>query len=194
MSWRRRLGTDASTFSILIVDPDEGFVQRTKEMLDGHKSYTARNINDAQRRLVEEGIDLAVVGPAYGDDGGIEDASLLFEVQPSLPVLLVADDANTSVLRAALRAGFKDVLDLPVTAAQLEEAMSLIGELDRDGESKPPAKINIGKVITIMSPKGGAGKTMTTTNVALTLAAWTDPEKVVIMDADLQFGDICISL
>ena len=35
---------------------------------------------------------------------------------------------------------------------------------------------------------------MTTTNVALTLAGWSAPEKVVVMDADLQFGDICISL
>lgn len=188
------MATDASTFSILVVDPDDGFVDQTTEMLDGHKSYTARNIGDAQRRLVEEGIDLAIVGPAYGDDGGIAEASLLFEVQPSLPVLLVADDVDTRVLRAALRAGFKDVLDLPVTAAQLEEAMSLISELGGDGEPKTVGKIKIGKVITIMSPKGGAGKTMTCTNVALTLADWSEPEKVVIMDADLQFGDICISL
>ena len=45
-----------------------------------------------------------------------------------------------------------------------------------------------------MSPKGGAGKTMTTVNTALTLAGWGDPARVVILDADLQFGDVCISL
>jgi pilus assembly protein CpaE len=46
-----------------------------------------------------------------------------------------------------------------------------------------------------MSPKGGAGKTMTSSNVGLALAMMSGrPEKVVIMDADLQFGDICISL
>ena len=45
-----------------------------------------------------------------------------------------------------------------------------------------------------MSPKGGAGKTMTAVNVGLTLANWGVPERAVMLDADLQFGDICISL
>ena len=187
------MATEAATFSVLIVDPDDGFVEETKDLLDGHKSYTARNISDAQRRLVEEGIDLAVVGPTYAHEAGIAEASALFEVQPSLPVLLVVDEADTRVLRAALRSGIKDVLDMPLTSAQLEEATNLL-ELHRDGEAKPAGKLRIGKVVTIMSPKGGAGKTMCSTNVALTLADWTEPEKVVILDADLQFGDICISL
>ena len=64
------MAIDAATFSVLIVDPDDGFVDETKDLLDGHKSYTARNINDAQRRLVEEGIDLAVVGPSYAHESG----------------------------------------------------------------------------------------------------------------------------
>jgi pilus assembly protein CpaE len=45
-----------------------------------------------------------------------------------------------------------------------------------------------------MSPKGGAGKTMTTANVALQLAMWGDPGRVVVVDADLQFGDVCIAM
>lgn len=188
------MAADAATFSVLIVDPDDGFVDDTKGLLDGHKSYTARNINDAQRRLVEEGIDLAVVGPSYAHEAGITEAGLLFDVQPSLPVLLVAEEADTRVLRAALRSGIKDVLDLPLSSAQLLEAVNLIDEIQTGAEAKPTGKLKIGKVVTIMSPKGGAGKTMTSTNVALTLAGWTEPEKVVVLDADLQFGDICISL
>jgi pilus assembly protein CpaE len=35
---------------------------------------------------------------------------------------------------------------------------------------------------------------MTTVNTALSLAQWGDPSRVVIIDADLQFGDVCISL
>ena len=162
-------------------------------MLDGHKSYTARNINDAQRRLVEEGIDLAIVGPSYAHEAGITEASMLFDVQPRPPVLLIAEEADTRVLRAALRSGIKDVLDMPLTTTQLSEATDLVEDLT-DGEPKPAGKLRIGKVVTIMSPKGGAGKTMASANVALTLASWTEPERVVILDADLQFGDICISL
>ena len=144
------MAIDAATFSVLIVDPDDGFVDETKDLLDGHKSYTARNINDAQRRLVEEGIDLAVVGPSYAHESGIAEASLLFDVQPSLPVLLVAEDADRAVLRAALWTGIKDVLDMPLTAAQIDEATALIEELHTDGEAKPTGKLKIGKVVTIM--------------------------------------------
>lgn len=188
------MAADATTFSVLIVDPDEDFVEAATNVLDGHKAYTARNINDAQRRLVEEGIDLAVVGPTFAHEAGIGEVRLLFDVQPMLPVLLAADSVDTQVLRAALRSGIRDVLDTPLNSLQVEEAIGLIDELHRDGEAKPVGKLKIGKVVTIMSPKGGAGKTMTSTNVALTLAEWVDPERVVIMDADLQFGDICISL
>ena len=89
------------TISVLIVDPDDEFVEDTKSLLDGHKSYTARNINDAQRRLVEEGIDLAIVGPSYAHEAGITEASMLFDVQPRLPVLLIAEEADTRVQRCA---------------------------------------------------------------------------------------------
>jgi len=189
------LAAEGTTFSVLIVDPDDEFVDGTAELFDGHKSYSARSMNDGQRRLVEEGIDLAVVGPTYATEAGVTEVNLLFDVQPGLPVLLVADDADTRLLRAALRMSMKDVLDAPRSASQLTEAISLIEELEAAPEERVTRKQNVGKVVTIMSPKGGAGKTMTSTNVALTLAEWAeDHDRVVILDADLQFGDICISL
>jgi pilus assembly protein CpaE len=181
---------------VLLVDADDGFLGETKALLDGHKVYAARNISDAQRKLVEEGIDLAIVGPTFAHEAGVAETTLLFDVQPSLPVLLVSEGLNTTVLRAALRGGIKDVMETPLTVGKLIEAFGFIEQIQaqRGDDGRPKAKSKIGKVVTIMSPKGGAGKTMTTTNTALTLAGWGDPERVVILDADLQFGDVCISL
>lgn len=45
------------------------------------------------------------------------------------------------------------------------------------------------RLITILSPKGGAGKTSVGTNLAVTLAV-RHPRKVVLVDLDLQFGDV----
>jgi pilus assembly protein CpaE len=45
------------------------------------------------------------------------------------------------------------------------------------------------RVVTIMSPKGGAGKTTVATNLAVGLARHY-PRQVVIIDLDLQFGDV----
>jgi pilus assembly protein CpaE len=55
-----------------------------------------------------------------------------------------------------------------------------------------PAKAE-GQVIVIMSAKGGSGKTVTATNTALLLARF-DGKKVCLVDADLQFGDVCLVL
>src|SRR5439155_1148619 len=49
-----------------------------------------------------------------------------------------------------------------------------------------------GKVITVYSPKGGAGCTMLATNLALALH--TTDNKVIIVDANLQFGDVGVFL
>ncbi len=45
------------------------------------------------------------------------------------------------------------------------------------------------RIITILSPKGGAGKTTVGTNLAVGLAA-RHPRQVVLVDLDLQFGDV----
>jgi len=183
-----------STYSILLVDADEGFVEEARALFEGNKVYTARNISDAQRRLVEEGIDIALVGPTFAHEAGVAESTLLFDVQPELPLVLVTEAVNTDVLRAALRAGIKDVVEAPLTAKKIEDALGLVELIHKREDKDSKRRAKIGKVVTIMSPKGGAGKTMTTTNVALTLAAWGDPERVVILDADLQFGDVCICL
>ncbi|HSJ71565.1 MAG TPA: AAA family ATPase [Acidimicrobiia bacterium] len=187
-------GTD-STRSILVVDTDSVAMDAAVSLLDGHKVYQARNISDAQRKLVEEGIELAMIGPGFAHEAGVNEASLLLDIQPALPIVLVADGLTTDVLRAAIRVGFKDVVDAPLNKAKvdamlthIDKAQAIVGQ-----EFKP--RTRIGKVVTIMSPKGGAGKTMTTVNVGLGLAMMSGaPERVVIMDADLQFGDVCISL
>ncbi|NNJ48120.1 MAG: AAA family ATPase, partial [Acidimicrobiia bacterium] len=45
-----------------------------------------------------------------------------------------------------------------------------------------------------MAAKGGSGKTVFASNVATLLARWGDPDRVVIADADLQFGDVALVL
>lgn len=187
------MATDSGTYSVLIVDNDDQFVEATRTLLEGHKVHTARNISDAQRRLVEESIDLTVAGPSYAHEAGVVEVTLLFDVRADLPVVLVAEAVDTNVLRAALRAGIKDVIEVPLTTSKIEDAFGLVEQIHKR-EEDGPKKRKIGKVVTIMSPKGGAGKTMTTVNVALTLAGWGDPGRVVVLDADLQFGDVCISL
>lgn len=184
----------AATRSILVVDSDPGVIEEMQKLLSEHKIYSARNISDAQRRLVEEGIELTVIGPSYAHESGVSESGLLLDIQPELPLVLISEGLNTDVLKAAIRVGFRDVVEAPLTSQKVEQLLTVISAHEQRVDEEAPRRAKIGKVVTIMSPKGGAGKTMTTTNVALALAMWGDPERVVIVDCDLQFGDVCICL
>lgn len=52
-----------------------------------------------------------------------------------------------------------------------------------------PAAAAPHRIVTILSPKGGSGKTSVATNLAVGLAA-RNPRQVVLVDLDLQFGDV----
>jgi pilus assembly protein CpaE len=57
-----------------------------------------------------------------------------------------------------------------------------------DGEALGP-----GRVVTVSSTKGGSGKTVVATNLATALAR-RSARPVVLVDADLQFGDVAVML
>ncbi len=188
------LGTSPGTNrTVLVVSGDQVFLDGTARFLKDHRILAARNVTDAQRRIVEDGVDLAIFDPTFATEAGVSDGGQLLQVDPDLPLVLVADTLDMTVLRTALRIGFADVVDAPVDRAKIDGMLELIDDQVQRAVLKE-AKARIGKIVTIMSPKGGAGKTMTTANVALQLAMWGDPSRVVIVDADLQFGDICIAM
>lgn len=58
-------------------------------------------------------------------------------------------------------------------------------------EEPPP--VYRGQVIAVVSPKGGMGKTTVATNLSVGLAGLA-PMSVVLVDADVQFGDVATAL
>jgi len=187
--------TERHRRTILLIDADEGFLKRTEPMLSEHRLYTARNISEAQALVADEAIEVALIGPTYAHEPGVAECSLLLDILPSLAMVLVTTGLDAPTLKAALRAGFRDAIEAPLTGPKIEE---VLGTLARTAERHDGVEVagrsRLGRVVTIMSPKGGAGKTVTTTNVALLLALWNPPGRVGILDADLQFGDVCLAL
>lgn len=61
-------------------------------------------------------------------------------------------------------------------------------------EETAAAPSGAGRLVTVMSPKGGVGRTAVTVNVAAALNDWSEPDRVVVVDADLQFGDVSLAL
>jgi pilus assembly protein CpaE len=153
--------------------------------------------DDLDRTLAGLGdAEVVALGPDLPDQTAIELARSVDRNRPGVSVVIVAEP-STEMMREALRAGARDVIDPRASYAEIRDA------LDRafDAASTRRTAIDHGdeieedapRVITVICPKGGAGKTTVATNLASGLAQGA-PNDVVIVDLDLQFGDVASAL
>jgi len=123
----------------------------------------------------------------------------LHNQDPVLVLMMVAETVTADLLRYAMRAGVSDVIESPLDETKIEAAIEQFAHdvLKRRNvasrTSREPDRTERGQLITVTSAKGGSGKTVMATNVALLLNRLAD-KKVVLVDADLQFGDVCLLL
>lgn len=193
------MADDGDRISVVVLDDDEAFLDEAKRAFDG-EAATVRNLKEAQRHVESERVDLLVLGPTLAKEGELLMVPSLLASDPGLPIVLVSESVTATLLRSALRAGLKDVIEAPLTTEKAVEALALF-ERTRPAEAEPvpptvvPAQPQkLGRVVTVVSAKGGSGKTVVATNVATLLARELGPDRVVIVDADLQFGDVCLVL
>jgi len=138
---------------------------------------------------------VAVFGPGLANPPGLAEIERLTGSRPEIGAILVASELSTGLLQQALRSGVRDVLDAPIDPPSLQDSIDRVGR-SLAVPTLPPAveeRPERGKVITVSSMKGGSGKTVVATNLAVTLAR-RSPGPVVLVDADLQFGDVSVML
>lgn len=126
-----------------------------------------------------------------------------FDAQcPAISVVLVSEsDAEISL--AAMRAGVRDILHPAADIADIRQVLdhayraaadrALALEPSNGAQRTADAPAQTGRVIAVVSPKGGVGKTTIATNLAVGLAR-TAPHATVLVDLDLQFGDVASAL
>jgi pilus assembly protein CpaE len=83
--------------------------------------------------------------------------------------------------------------ELQGIVAERLAGMPVSVEVARNGSAVPATPSKLGKVIVVVSPKGGSGKTAMSTNLAAALAM-RFPGRVAALDLDVQFGDMCTSM
>src|SRR5919204_459712 len=107
------------------------------------------------------------------------------------PVLIVASSGSPRMLEEALEADVADVLLLPQLVENVIFAIRKATHSTRHAHVSGPGRQ--GKIVTVFSPKGGTGKTVTATNLASAMAKF-EGKKTLLLDLDLQFGDAAIML
>jgi pilus assembly protein CpaE len=117
-----------------------------------------------------------------------------------VPVMAVTTTDEVEERIAYLEAGADDVMARPFDARELEarvEALLLRFQRSRDlapvissdGVTMTKAK----RTVAVFSPKGGVGTTTIATNIAVA-AASQRPDRVVLVDGALQFGNVAAHL
>jgi len=146
--------------------------------------------------LNQEQPEVLIIGPDVPYEEALRFAKV-FDVQlPGLSLVLVSD-VQPEFLLHAMRAGVRDILSPQADAAEirvlLERACQSFATRHRGTESQQAEANTKGLVIGVFSPKGGVGKTTLATNIAIGLGQIA-PMSVVIVDLDLQFGDVASGL
>lgn len=142
--------------------------------------------------------DVVVIDATESPEDALGLASQIDLELPGTGVVLIGDPAELAI--AALRVGARDVLPADVGSSVLQSTLARIGETVKLRRAHTAQSANVqpmqaapGRVITVLSPKGGAGKTTVATNLAVGLAQ-TAPGSTVLVDLDVQFGDVATAL
>ena len=141
-------------------------------------------------------VDVLVIGPDADTERALVLSAGLEQMFPDVVVVLAAVPTAELTL-AAMRSGIRDVVAPDTGAGPLREALERAAQTSKGrkqaaAEDASQQRVR-GRVISVMSPKGGVGKTTVATNLAVGLAKLA-PMGAVIVDLDLQFGDVASGL
>lgn len=138
---------------------------------------------------------LVVLGAGLGLDDALTFAAYQRVQRPVLGVLLLRDALDPDVLARAMRAGVREVVreddaeGLRTAAARSVDLSKALGTSLRQAADAGDRA----RVVTVFAGKGGCGKSVVATNLAAALSA-EGARRVLLVDLDLQFGDVAVML
>ena len=138
------------------------------------------------------GVQQVIIGPEVPLEPACELAEAARLDRPELGVILLRNRIDVTTLSQALRSGMREVLtadDHTAIADALRRSRELTSRLlGHQGGGTG----HEGHIITVFSAKGGVGKTTVSTNISTYLAE--SGSRTLLVDLDLSFGDVAISL
>ena len=188
---------------IVVISENSAFSTRLAGVLAADPEiqvHESVSITDARALIEEQSPQAIALGPSLDADEAIGFAEEVLASDGSTGVVLVAGELSTDLMRRAMRCGIADVLSTTDTFNDVAQAVK--STLGGNGHARPkpaapskPAPVNVekGRVITIFSTKGGVGKSVIASNLAVALASMCG-KSVILLDLDLQFGDAGIIL
>jgi pilus assembly protein CpaE len=149
---------------------------------------------DLTRALRRLDLDVVVLHDELSGVAPIELAREIASGFPDVGVVLIAGEQSPELLRAAMQAGIRDVVSLPLSLEQLEAsvragAMWSRALRDRVAGEEAAAGVLGGQLVAVAGAKGGVGTTTVALHLALAAAQGAPGRPVCVVDFDLQKGD-----
>jgi pilus assembly protein CpaE len=189
--------------SVIVVDDitqtRENIVRSLRFQEDIEVIGTASNGAEAIQISKELQPDVILMDVNMPDMDGITATTNIKRLVPFSQVVILTVQDDVDYIRRAMMAGARDFLSKPPTIDELVAAVQRAGEFAFQERQKSTSidealasglLASKGKIITIYSPKGGAGSTMFASNLAA--AFYNDETAVALIDGDLQFGDVSV--
>jgi pilus assembly protein CpaE len=150
----------------------------------------ATSTEDTLKQLEENAVDVLLLACAGYSDRALLLLDTVGRQLPDLNIVVLGQGSPNGFLRRAFEAGADDIVMLPASRDQVRfEIQKLIAR--KEGAEAPSQKDD-SRLVCILGPKGGTGKTLTATNLAVSLAQ--RGQRVALVDLDLQFGDVALCL
>lgn len=202
----------AEKVRVLVVDDITETRENIRRMLQFDSNVeivaTARTGREALQFAQQSNPDVIVMDINMPDMDGITATQEIKKKSPHIQVVILSVQSDPSYMRKAMLAGARDFLSKPPMIDELTDAVRRAGMMAHEERKKlanaypmmPSDGTSIfagsampqGKVIVVYSPKGGTGRTMIAANLAMALRS--DENKIALVDANLQFGDLAIFL
>jgi pilus assembly protein CpaE len=182
----------ADTLRILVTLSEHADPRLAEQALQGDSFVEVVGYSDYLddwRAFLEQPADLVIVVSPSGDASGTDMVDRAVKHRPDRPVVVMTDSPANGFLRQVFEAGADDVITLPQPPQEV--AFILQKVIARRKGLTVPGRASA-SLIPILGPKGGTGKTLVATNLAVALAQ--RDANVVLVDLDLQFGDIGLAL
>jgi pilus assembly protein CpaE len=140
------------------------------------------SLREASDNIVADAPELVIVDASGMDSVDADLIDRLARHYPDGSFMLLTREHQHDMLIRAMRAGVREVLQLPLNHQAFHEAM------DRIELNAGIAHMRNGKVLAFISCKGGSGATFIGTNFGYALATLAG-KKVLLVDLNGQFGD-----
>jgi len=198
---------------VLIVDDIAETRENVRKLLqfetDVDVAGTARSGKEGIQLAQELDPDVVLMDINMPDIDGISATEVIRQKSPHIQVVILSVQGDPNYMRRAMLAGARDFLTKPPMGDELISAIRRAGEMAHAERAKGTqqrlgasvasgqpmslvnsAPVSKGKIITVYSPKGGTGCTTIAVNLAIALN--NEDTRTVLVDANLQFGDVAV--